>query len=490
MKSLEPYSIHWFRRDLRVEGSPALIQSTRELSGRVLGVFFFDPAFLSRQDFSHDRFAFFLRSLEALRQELHARGGDLLVLGDGPDLGWEKLLAELQTLGRLPQWVSWHRDYEPFARERDGRIERMLVDAGIRVRTARDHLVFEPHQILKDNHTPYQVFTPYSKRWMARLEEQGLRLPESLHSQPEFRFSWSQVLSENARREQFRDRSADFERENAPHVRVPLPEAGHRAALQSLDRFKKKLDRYEVLRDLPAESGTSQLSIYFKNGSLTVAQVIQELGLGAASTGSRRKFLMELIWREFYYSILSHFPSVEHEEFQTSYRAMTWQNDARLFEAWKEGLTGYPIVDAGMRQLRATGWMHNRVRMIVASFLTKDLLIDWRWGERYFMERLLDGDLAPNNGGWQWAASTGVDALPYFRIFNPELQSKRFDPQGEYIARWVPELASLSPRARHRPTPLERQQMGYPTEVVDHAAQKMRALTLFKDASSRSDSSK
>ncbi len=270
--------------------------------------------------------------------------------------------------------------------------------------------------------------------------------------------------------------------ENKKQVTVPLPEAGSLAAIARLRTFKKQgLGEYAERRDLPAVQGTSQLSIYLKNGSLTTAQIMALLDNVDQPLDVRdgpATFVKELAWREFYYHVLYHRPEVEHAAHQEKYRDITWENREDFFAAWYQGRTGYPIVDAGMRQLNATGWMHNRVRMIVASFLTKDLLIDWRWGERYFMQQLLDGDLAPNNGGWQWAASTGCDAQPYFRIFSPKLQSEKFDPHGEYIRRWVPELSELSAKQIHEPHAAGIQ-LDYPRPIVDHQEQKPKALALY-----------
>ena len=266
-----------------------------------------------------------------------------------------------------------------------------------------------------------------------------------------------------------------FAGENARRVRVPIPPAGSVAALARLRRFAPRLAEYKGARDLPSLDGTSRLSIYFKNGSLTPAQAIAALEVADATFAegtSRSAFLREIVWREFYYHVLWHRPDVETQAFLPQFRKLRWQNREDWFEAWKAGRTGYPLVDAGMRQLAETGWMHNRVRMVVASFLTKDLLIDWRWGERYFMDRLLDGDLAPNNGGWQWAASTGCDPQPYFRVFNPTLQSQKFDPDGTYLRAYLPERRDDDRRAIHLPR----------KPIVDHAKQKAKALAMYKKA--------
>ncbi len=488
------FGIHWFRRDLRVTGNPALAWSWKRHQGRVLGVFFFDRKFLSRPDFSHSRFGLFLKSLVALREELRSLGGDLLVLDEGPDAGWSALRQNFSARGiSMPRTVSFNRDYEPFARERDSRLTQLWESQGIEVHTERDHLLLEPHEVTKDDGF-YQVYSPYARRWfealarpevISRIEDQRRAIQQAdariaaSDKQELFQLRWSDLWRGES---PLADQLDSFVRENAPRVSVPLPEAGSRAALNRLRKFAPAADRYGDQRDIPSIEGTSGLSIYLKNGSITSAQVIAELGLQnepLKSEGGRTKYLKELVWREFYYSILWHCPRVESEAFLQKYKNLKWENREDHFEAWKEGRTGFPIVDAGMRQLKQTGWMHNRVRMIVASFLTKDLLIDWKWGERYFMETLLDGDLAPNNGGWQWAASTGVDPQPYFRIFNPALQSERFDPEGKYIRHYVPELRDLPLKYLHQPEKQGRVK-GYPMPIVEHAAQKPKALALYK----------
>ncbi|MDB4979857.1 MAG: Deoxyribodipyrimidine photo-lyase [Myxococcales bacterium] len=487
------YGLHWFRRDLRVAGNPALRWSWKAHEGRVLGVFCFDAKFLARPDFSPDRFAFFLATLTALRDELRDAGGDLLVLDEGPEAAFARLVATFDARGvPRPATVSFNRDYEPFARQRDAAMHALLAGLGIDVHTERDHLVIEPDELRKKDAAPdeatfYQVYTPFARRWFellatprvrARIEEQRVGLaaleqrargesPRRLFTQ-----TWPGLFGG---RSPLPDHLTRFTEENARRVRVPLPDAGGVAALTRLRAFAKRLDDYKEHRELPAEDGTSRLSIYFKNGSFTPAQAIAALELGDASfaeASGRSAFLRELVWREFTYHVLWHRPDVETRAFLPRYRDLPWENRQDWFDAWKAGRTGYPIVDAGMRQLAQTGWMHNRVRMIVASFLTKDLLIDWRWGERHFMERLLDGDLAPNNGGWQWAASTGCDPQPYFRVFNPVLQGRRFDPEGAYVRAFVPERRGDGPKDVHAPR----------DAIVDHAVQKQKALALFRDA--------
>lgn len=472
-----PFAIHWFRRDLRLEGNAVLAEAAQRFDGRVLGVFFFDSAFLARKDFSKNRFAFFLATLKALQTQMRDRGGELLVIDAPPLEGWKRVLGALK-----PAQVSFNRDYEPFARARDAAVTELLAAHGVEVRTERDHLIAEPHEVLKPSDgTPYHVFTPYARQWLtAMAHADRMTRIEVGGSAPDFAMRWPSSIAPP-----FKDALESFVAKTP--ATVPLPLAGHAAALEALERFRNKLENYATSRDIPSEAGTSQLSIYFKNGSLTTAQALAALGLRdlihpatVKEASGRARFVVEIIWREFYYSILWHHPRVEREAFVEKYRDLKWENSRARFDAWCEGRTGFPIVDAGMRQLRATGWMHNRVRMIVASFLTKDLLVDWRWGDRWFMQQLLDGDLAPNNGGWQWAASTGVDPQPYFRIFNPESQSERFDPTGAYIQQWVPELSALDARGVHAPSDLERASCGYPPPIVDHAEQRARALALFK----------
>lgn len=489
------FGIHWFRRDLRLAGNPALLWNCQQNQGRVVGLFSFDSQFLSRADFSANRFGFFLNTLKALKKEMKAQGGDLLVLDAEPRLAFSGLLKHWEQSGNpLPTHVTWNRDYEPYARERDSKVQMLLSgEYGITCHIERDHLILEPNEVLKDpqkgpvggpkKSSSYQVYSPFAKRWFATLQTTEMKSRVSQQSEiPALKLQWADLLSKVPAKLNLNDALEEFIKKNQPTVKVPLPPAGHAAALKQLDDFKNRLKVYQTDRDFPAIHGTSGLSIYLKNGSITAAQIVEELGLLKCKfqqeTGPSR-FLKEIVWREFYYSILYHHPRVEHEAFLTKFKSITWENDKTLFKAWCEGKTGFPIVDAGMRQLNQTGWMHNRMRMVVASFLVKDLLIDWRWGENYFMKMLLDGDLAPNNGGWQWAASTGCDPQPYFRIFNPLLQSKKFDPEGVYIRKFVSELSSLRSREIHDPPEALRRAHGYPNPVVHHAARKIDALRLY-----------
>ncbi len=472
---MKPYALHWFRRDLRATGNLLLNESADEFEGRVLGVFCFDRKFLARPDFSHSRFLFFLNTLEKLRDELRANGGDLLFLDEGPEPAFRELFEKLKKSEfGLPSRVTFHRDYEPFARIRDEMMSRFFeAQPGVELKTARDHLLIEPSELTKPDGGVYQVFTPFSKKWYEifkspeinrRLRDVGAGIKRGC---PSFSMKWPKSISENHLLE-------SVIQETQPRVSITMPEPGFDAAKSALRLFHdERIENYPVNRDIPSLPGTSQISIYLKNGSITVPQIIALLKLTPDS--QHIKYFTELVWREFYYHILTHYPRVENEAFNQKYKQIAWENREDYFEAWKAGKTGYPIVDAGMRQLNETGWMHNRVRMIVASFLTKDLLIDWRWGERYFMEKLLDGDLAPNNGGWQWAASTGCDPQPYFRIFNPTSQGEKFDPDGTYVKRWVPELKNIPAKTLHQPRD---------SRIVEHSVMRDRALKLFKECSS------
>ena len=399
--------------------------------------------FLSRDDFSVNRFQVFINTLIGLKKELKKIGSDLLVLDIGPQSAFKELFNELKDAGLpLPTTISWNRDYEPFARKRDEEMQKYFEKLEIEIHHERDHLVIEPWELEKIKGEGYKVYSPFARKWLeiftsdevtARIKQQKsaltyIRKLKKGETEKIFNLNWKKIFKDQI---EYPDNLTIYAERNQKKVDVEIPPTGTLAAFEKLEKFKKKVDSYADQRDLPAEAGTSGLSVYLKNGTITTAQIIAYFGLEPykKKKTSRDTFFSELIWREFYYHILYRFPEVENRAFLEYYEKMLWPNNQEWFEVWKEGKTGFPIVDAGMRELKTTGWMHNRVRMIVASFLTKDLLIDWKWGEQYFMEKLLDGDLAPNNGGWQWAASTGCDPQPYFRIFNPWLQSAKFDPE-------------------------------------------------------------
>ena len=477
------YGIHWFRRDLRVAGNTALQHQFKKYDGKVVGIFCFDKKFLSRKDMSFNRFQFFLESMAELKKELKQIGSDLLVLDIGPEEAFEELFTQLKDNNiDLPKTITWSRDYEPFALARDKKMKKFFESYDIETHNFRDHLIIEPHELSKQTGGPYQVYTPFSRRWLeiynqeeiyhrVKIQKNGIQYINKLKKgevDKVFKLTWKKVFNKKVK---MKDHLDDYIESNKKKVTIPIPKSGTLEAFKYLDEFKKKMADYGEDRDIPSIKGTSKMSLFLKNGSITTAQIIYYLKL------TDGKYLKELIWREFYYHIMTHFPYVEKSAFQEKYKDLAWDNNKKLFEVWKEGKTGFPIVDAGMRELNETGWMHNRVRMIVASFLTKDLRIDWRWGEQYFMEKLLDGDLAPNNGGWQWAASTGCDAQPYFRIFNPWSQSKRFDPEAIYIKKYIPELSDLTPKQIHNP--IEDHEI-YPAPIVDHKIEREKTLAMYK----------
>lgn len=492
------WGLHWFRRDLRVSGNEALRSNWKKTSGRTLGFFCFDSVFLSRPDFSHNRFAFFVKTLISLKKELQAQGGDLLVVDCQPLEAFGKLMHYCESQGlEKPGYVTWNRDYEPFAIARDEKVKNFLQTQNVELATFRDHVLFEPYEVLKSEKENdfYQIYSPYARKWFGLLTQpvgqerldrnkragEYYQNLENNKMEAIFKLNWSALLG--SANFPFQDALLKFETENQKSVTIQIPEAGSLVAFRHMQSFKKKIDQYLEKRDYPGIAATSKFSIYLKNGSLVSSQILSELNLGKMTWEPKsgpNHFVKEIAWREFYYSILFHRPDVERTTFNPLYANLEWPSDESLFKRWQEGTTGFPIVDAGMRELLQTGWMHNRVRMIVASFLTKDLLIDWKWGENHFMKYLLDGDLAPNNGGWQWAASTGCDPQPYFRIFNPWLQSEKFDPDGEYIKRFVPELKNIPAQALHDPE-ANRSAFKYPTPIVDHKAQKEKALALYKN---------
>lgn len=491
------WGIHWFRRDLRIANNPGLKFNWARTEGRTLGLFCFDSEFLRRPDFSHNRFGFFLNTLKELKNDLQDQGGDLLVMDGLPHETFKRLSTYCRDKNiSLPNCITWNRDYEPFALNRDKNIKDLLKNEGIDTFDFRDHLIFEPTEILKDSSSDsyYQIYSPFSRKWYSKLQEpEGqLRIKSQERSKDYyhkknrrhdlFKLKWPDIFNHNE--QSFSDSLQKFLDVNSKNITIKIPKAGFFTAYEKLLNFMSQLDQYKELRDFPYLAGTSQLSIFLKNGSLTSSQIIHSLKLRPDNwrhSSGANQFLKEIVWREFYYSILFHRPEVEKQSFNSKYANLKWENNEEFFNLWKQGLTGFPIIDAGMRQLKQTGWMHNRVRMIVASFLTKDLLIDWRWGENYFMQELLDGDLAPNNGGWQWAASTGCDPQPYFRIFNPWLQSAKFDPEGLYIKKFVPELSQIAAKSLHDPE-ADRTPWKYPKPIVDHFIQKQKALKLFSQS--------
>lgn len=462
--------IHWFRRDLRVSDNTALHEAD-VAAERVVPVFCWDEAILRSPDVGAPRVAFLLESLRSLESNLGALGHRLIVRRGRPDDVLRSLARETGASA-----VFANRDYEPYARERDARVGAVLAQAGVAFRLFKDSVVWEEREVLTGAGGAYTVFTPYSRAWRSR----------SVPS-PRPRLGQARVAADTSWVSEALPASPS---ELGHPCGVELFPAGERVGLRALDDFLKgRVERYGTGRDTPSDDGgTSRMSPHLRFGTVNVRTALERLDRARAAAtddvGRRgcEVWETELIWREFYAQVLANHPHVATGAFRREYDGLSWEGRDEWFEAWCVGATGYPVVDAAMRCLNATGWMHNRLRMIVAMFLTKDLLVSWQRGERYFMQRLVDGDLAANNGGWQWSAGTGTDAAPYFRIFNPVAQGEKFDPQGAFVRRWLPELAGVPDKFIHRPwdDPGRRALGSYPARIVDHAVQRDRCLRMFK----------
>lgn len=433
MSQQKSVTIFWFRRDLRLDDNAGLYHALKE-SRNVLPLFIFDTEILDKLENKADlRVQFIHQELTRLHTELKNHDSSLLVRFGRPTDIWKQLISEYAI-----ENVYTNRDYEPYASERDEQIRKLLKENRIPLFTYKDHVIFEMHEVLKDDGKPYTIFTPYSKKWKIKLS------PFYSQSYPSLKYAKHFCRTES----------------------LPLP------ALESLGFRKTEfvfpariisseiVKNYAGRRDFPAVNGTSKLGIHLRFGTLSIRKLL------AYALERDQTFVNELIWRDFYQMILFHFPQVVENAFKREYDDIEWENDETKFNSWCKGNTGYPLVDAGMRELNTTGYMHNRVRMVVASFLTKHLLIDWRWGEAYFAQKLLDFDLAANNGGWQWASGSGTDAAPYFRVFNPQLQMERFDPELKYVKHWVPEYGTES----------------YVKPIVVHAEARERVLSVYKKA--------
>jgi len=434
----EPIAIFWFRRDLRPEDNTGLYHALR--SGyRVLPLFIFDRNILDRLDDRNDRrISFILGALEALQDKLTAAGTSLKVLHDTPENAIRKMVSDFDVKA-----VYANHDYEPYAVKRDSHVAGILKESGIPFHTFKDQVIFEKDEILKSDGTPYTVFTPYSRAWKKLLTEdhpgtypsekltgQFLKIePLPLPSIGDIGFNRTEYIF------------------TAPEVNTDL------------------ISNYQRTRDIPSINGTTRLGVHLRFGTVSIRELIR------TAVRLNDVWLNELVWREFFMSILWHFPHVTDNAFKKKYDNIIWRNNEDEFERWCTGKTGYPIVDAGMRELNETGFMHNRVRMITASFLAKHLLIDWRWGEAYFGGKLLDFELSSNNGNWQWAAGCGCDAAPYFRVFSPAAQTTKFDRDLLYIRKWVPELDSKE----------------YPGAIVEHNFARERALATYRKALQMND---
>lgn len=435
----QPISICWLRRDLRLDDHAALYHALK--SGYpVLVLFIFDPNILDRLENKKDaRVDFIHQQLVKINQQLTDKGSQLVVKLQTPQKAWEEIISDFNV-----EAVFTNHDYEPYARKRDEEVADLLKQNDIAFHTYKDQVIFEKGEVKKADGTPYTVFTPYYKQWQLKLN------PFYLKSYPTAKyFKNLYQISE----------SSEKEKRSLPS----LEDIGFSASGTKFPsiNFKEKLDDYENYRDYPAKNATTKLGLHLRFGTVSIREVVSE-----ALAQKADKWVSELAWREFYMMILWHFPETVNRSFKPDYDKINWRNNEKEFELWCKGETGYPLVDAGMRELNNTGFMHNRVRMVVASFLCKHLLIDWRWGEAYFAEKLLDYEQASNVGGWQWACGSGNDAAPYFRVFNPELQLKKFDPKMDYVFKWAPEY----------------QKAIAPIPIVNHEFARNRALESYKKA--------
>jgi len=430
---MEKLTLVWLRRDLRLEDNHALYRAL--LEGQVvLPLFIFDRQILDELEDSRDpRVTFIYETLEELKKQLGEMGSSLLVRYGRPVEVFRELLNSYNLHA-----VFFNRDYEPYALARDQAVQKWLQDQGVTVKTFKDQVIFEVNEVLKKDGKPYTVFTPYMKKWKQRMQDVSMKsYVIRPHTDAFYRIAPLRMPTLA---------SMGFQRSDRAFPSSMLDEAIIR--------------EYDSNRDYPALEGTTRLGIHLRFGTLSIRRAVRK------AVELNETWLNELIWREFYMMILWHFPRVVDQSFKPAYDEIVWRNDEADFRAWACGQTGYPLVDAGMRQLNETGYMHNRVRMVAASFLTKHLLIDWRWGESYFAGKLLDYELSSNNGGWQWAAGSGCDAVPYFRIFNPLRQAERFDPDRVYIRKWVPEFFSGN----------------YRNPIVDHKFARERALDTYRKA--------
>ncbi len=436
-----PITIFWFRRDLRLHDNAALFHALKE-NKKVQCIFIFDKNILDDLKDSKDvRVVFIHDTLSEIKQTLNSYGADLWVFHDTALDAWQKILSQNNV-----DKIYFNRDYEPYALNRDQELTILAESMNIDVCTYKDHVVFESHEVLKDDGNPYVVFTPYKRKWMSLLESG--RLENNFDVLKAFKCE---------------DYLSNLNPVDEPMAFISLGAMGFEKtniAIPSKEVSQSLIKEYGDKRNFPAIHGTSRLGVHYRFGTVSIREK------AAKAIGLSETYLNELIWRDFYSQILHHFPHIVKESFRKKYDNIDWRNNKEEFEAWCQGKTGYPIVDAGMRELNTTGYMHNRVRMIAASFLTKHLLIDWRWGEAYFAQKLLDYDLASNNGGWQWASGSGTDAAPYFRIFNPWTQQDKFDKHKAYIKNWIPEYGTPQ----------------YPQPIVDHKEARERCLKTYKEA--------
>jgi deoxyribodipyrimidine photo-lyase len=452
----------WLRRDLRLHDHTALAMATRECD-EVYLVFVFDKNILDKLTDPKDRRLSFI--YESLK-EIDDHAGVHVLYGD-PVQEIPRLIKKLGC-----QTLFFNRDYEPYARQRDEKIIALVDDC----RTYKDSIFLEPHEVLKSDGKPYTVFTPYKRRWLEAFLSQDKMVSD-------FKVKKNKIGPGNNKL------SPKFLKNMGFELIENVMIGGTSEALKKLKKFDRKMDAYHKTRDFPAIDGTSNLSTYIRHGCLSVRDIIRS-SLLKKNLG-RETWLSEIIWREFYHMILYQFPHVAKKEFKEKYEGIVWNRTNKEFKDWCEGKTGFPLIDSAMRCLKETGLMPNRLRMVASSFLCKTLLINWQKGERYFALKLLDFDLASNNGGWQWSASTGCDAQPYFRIFNPYTQSEKFDGEGEFIKKWCPELSGFSSKRIHNPAKADMLEQAeakctlgkdYPFPIVDYSSSRQRALSMYKRA--------
>jgi deoxyribodipyrimidine photo-lyase len=430
-------SIFWFRRDLRLDDNVGLYQSLQN-EHPVLPIFIFDPEILDKLPKDDARVTFIHQQLQKIRNRLHGEiQSGIALFFDHPISVFKKLQEEYEI-----DTVFANHDYEPYAIKRDSQVQDFLIENGISFKTFKDQVIFEKDEVVKSDGDPYVVYTPYMKQWKEKFDS-------SIHLQEYYTLP--------------RLEQGLYKKSGLPNLE--LHDIGFEPSKISVPEYNVSsnlISNYKDTRNYPAkEQGTSRLGPHLRFGTVSIRKMVKK-----AIAEKNETFWNELIWREFFMQILWHFPETVHKAFKPKYDRIEWRNNETEFERWKSGKTGYALVDAGMRQLNSTGYMHNRVRMLVASFLCKHLLIDWRWGEAYFAEKLLDYEMASNVGNWQWAAGSGVDAAPYFRIFNPMTQVDKFDCDKAYINQWVPELQELS----------------YPEKMVDHKMARERCLKVYKQA--------
>lgn len=419
-------SVFWFRRDLRLEDNSGLFNALKS-SYPVLPLFIFDENILDKLPVNDARVGFIYESLEKMNRKLNQDGSSILIKKGVPKNIWRELMAEYDIKS-----VFYNKDYEPYALKRDQELVELFKGKGIEFRGFKDQVIFEESEIVKADGNPYTIFTPYKNKWLEK-------------------FRTISISEYDLKPLSFNFLKSNFEFPSLEKIGFV------KSSIKVKSYDLSQIDNYEETRDFPALDATSHLSPHLRFGTVSVRKLVN------LAEKKNQVFLSELIWREFFMQILYHFPYSVNRNFKSAYDGIQWRNNEEEFEKWCSGNTGYPLVDAGMRELNQTGYMHNRVRMVVASFLCKHLLINWQWGEAYFAQKLLDYEMSSNVGNWQWAAGTGCDAAPYFRVFNPETQLKKFDSKGEYVRKWIPEF-----------------DLGYANPIVEHSFARERAIETYK----------